>query len=353
MSGSSVVNSSALPPMDSQGNPIPVVIPIEVGAGVSAYLTTRLGGVNGKGGDACNLSYSLRTLYTIIVAEKIWYSENDITRNRAAIARVVNAPLSFTTQTHGVKIFDLDTVEELDELIENQPHDMAMEESPCACNVEGNDENPKFIHAKDKHVADIQITTRRNVALAVMTADCLPLLLSDSIHGVIATVHCGREGLMSNIVDVAVKAMVSKGASAADIKAVIGPHICADCYEVDCDIADSFDSLFAESYGLSRFGGSSISLLKAVVDSLASEGVKKDNIILPYSRIDAATQYLQADEELEEICRSEKMDMSLSDRLKQMKNSLCTYENPLWHSHRRSQHYHTYEGRFASIIMRV
>jgi hypothetical protein len=78
--------------------------------------------------------------------------------------------------------------------------------------------------------ADALVTTSTDLALAVLVADCTPVLLVDRIAGVAAAVHAGRPGMMSGIVSRVVDAMTDLGASS--ISAVVGPSVCGRCYEV-------------------------------------------------------------------------------------------------------------------------
>lgn len=76
--------------------------------------------------------------------------------------------------------------------------------------------------------ADGLVTTNKDLALAVRVADCLPLLMYS--ENVVAAVHVGRKGLVNKVARYALDQMKSLGAG--QIKAVVGPHICASCYEV-------------------------------------------------------------------------------------------------------------------------
>jgi len=78
--------------------------------------------------------------------------------------------------------------------------------------------------------ADAIVTTSTDCALAVLVADCTPVLLVDQIAGVAAAVHAGRPGLMSGIVGRTLDAMTDLGARS--IRAVVGPSVCGRCYEV-------------------------------------------------------------------------------------------------------------------------
>ncbi|MEH0543773.1 peptidoglycan editing factor PgeF [Streptomyces sp. B21-105] len=76
------------------------------------------------------------------------------------------------------------------------------------------------------------VTATRGLALAVLTADCVPVLLADPVAGVVAAAHAGRPGMVRGIVPAAVDAMTSLGADPARIVARTGPAVCGRCYEV-------------------------------------------------------------------------------------------------------------------------
>lgn len=79
---------------------------------------------------------------------------------------------------------------------------------------------------------DALVTTRRDLALVVLSADCVPILLSDDEAGVIAAVHAGRIGARIGIVPRVIEAMVSVGAKAERIGAFLGPAASGRQYEV-------------------------------------------------------------------------------------------------------------------------
>lgn len=78
--------------------------------------------------------------------------------------------------------------------------------------------------------ADGIVTTSTDLALAVLVADCAPVLLVDQSAGVAAAVHAGRPGMMAGVVGRAIDAMSDLGARS--VRAVVGPSICGRCYEV-------------------------------------------------------------------------------------------------------------------------
>ncbi|MFF1446234.1 peptidoglycan editing factor PgeF [Streptomyces sp. NPDC058295] len=76
------------------------------------------------------------------------------------------------------------------------------------------------------------VTATRGLALAVLTADCVPVLLADPVAGVVAAAHAGRPGMVKGIVPAAIDAMESLGAAPSRIVARTGPAVCGRCYEV-------------------------------------------------------------------------------------------------------------------------
>jgi len=100
--------------------------------------------------------------------------------------------------------------------------------------------------------ADGSVVVEKNIALSILTADCVPVLFASANGGVIGAAHCGWRSAKAGIIDNIVKMMSIKGAR--DIKAIIGPSIQQNSYEVDSNyyrdfVAEdtSFKSLFAPS----------------------------------------------------------------------------------------------------------
>ncbi|MFI1680233.1 peptidoglycan editing factor PgeF [Streptomyces sp. NPDC020607] len=84
----------------------------------------------------------------------------------------------------------------------------------------------------DVPAVDAVVTARRGLALAVLTADCTPVLLADPVAGVAAAAHAGRPGMLAGVVPATVEAMVELGAEPGRIVARTGPAVCGRCYEV-------------------------------------------------------------------------------------------------------------------------
>lgn len=333
-----ILDSNAIDPTDKNGNPIPVTIPIMLAPGIKVVYTTRLGGTSE--GDFAHFN----------LGGKSGDKPEHVLANRKALADVLGAKISLISQVHSGDAVDVD-----ESFVINQPFGFDVsgtkkpeDETDGENNATGNDGEPTVIEA------DGQVTSRKNVALGMFAADCLPVLMADPEAGVIGAAHCGRRGLQKGVIGATIEKMVSKGAQPERIVATLGPCICGDCYEVGGDIADEFDAQFPGTFTLSRFGQPGIDIAAAALQELAKAGVPADNIVSSRPRVNAATQYLSEDEELAGICAADgEGDPKLSERFNKIRRSLCTLENPLWFSHRRAslakkQH----EGRMLALIVR-
>jgi YfiH family protein len=89
-------------------------------------------------------------------------------------------------------------------------------------------------------IADASITRQKNIALAIMTADCLPILLSHKSGGEIAAIHGGWRPLVANIIAKTIDSMQSKS---TDIVAWLGPCIGKGAFEVGDEVKEAFTQL--------------------------------------------------------------------------------------------------------------
>ena len=80
--------------------------------------------------------------------------------------------------------------------------------------------------------ADAVVTATPGIALAILTADCTPILLADPKAGIIGAAHAGWRGAVDGIIGNVVSAMEKIGANPSDIIAAYGPTIHAQNYEV-------------------------------------------------------------------------------------------------------------------------
>ena len=93
---------------------------------------------------------------------------------------------------------------------------------------------------KNKPKADAVITNQRNLPIAVLTADCTPILIYDDKTKMIAAIHAGWKGAFKGIVDKVIKFMIKKGCKLENITAVIGPSISSKNYEIKEDFKKKF-----------------------------------------------------------------------------------------------------------------
>jgi YfiH family protein len=111
---------------------------------------------------------------------------------------------------------------------------------------------------------DALVTTVPGITLAVMTADCIPLLLSS--ENVVAAVHVGRRGLVNAVARKTVEMMRELGAGA--ITGQLGPSICGTCYEVDRNTFDEVISVFPSARSETTRGTPALDLARALVADL-------------------------------------------------------------------------------------
>jgi len=87
---------------------------------------------------------------------------------------------------------------------------------------------------------DALVTDRKNLPIAILTADCAPVLIYDNRKKMIAAIHVGWKGSYKDIVKKVVKFMIKKGCSPTNITAAIGPCISDNNYEVREDLIKKF-----------------------------------------------------------------------------------------------------------------
>ena len=104
----------------------------------------------------------------------------------------------------------------------------------------------KFIYIDDKYRlkikpnADAIITDQKNLPIAVLTADCAPILICDNKKNMIAAIHAGWKGAHKGIIKKVIKFMIKKGCKLENITAVVGPCIAVENYEIKQDFIKKF-----------------------------------------------------------------------------------------------------------------
>lgn len=120
---------------------------------------------------------------------------------------------------------------------------------------------------------DGMATATPGLALAIVTADCAPILLADEAAGVIGAAHAGWRGAQGGVIEATVARMEELGARRERIAAAIGPCISQDSYEVGADMRANFapaDHAFFEATGPGKWH---FDLEGLVAERLSAAGV--------------------------------------------------------------------------------
>ncbi|MFN8769953.1 MAG: peptidoglycan editing factor PgeF [Neisseriaceae bacterium] len=154
------------------------------------------------------------------------------------------------------------------------------------------------------------ITNNKSQVAVVMTADCIPLLLTDKHGTFVGAIHAGWRGLANGIVD---NVLTQINVIKKDILAYIGPTICKHHFEVGHDVYQLFNLSFNyDKYFVSHNNGKFLCDLPSIIkEQLINNGILEENIT---------------------------------------NSNLCTYcKSDLFFSHRRDK----VTGRIASLIWLV
>lgn len=159
---------------------------------------------------------------------------------------------------------------------------------------------------------DALVTTSPDLVLAVLVADCVPVLLRGTIaegpaagSAVVAAAHAGRRGLQLGVVEAVVSRMSSMGVQPKAMVAELGPAVCGKCYEVPTSMREEVAAIAPAARAVTRAGRPSLDLRAGLVQQLHALGISKVNV-----------------------------------------DPTCTLESPLHFSHRRDQR----TGRCAGLI---
>ena len=231
--------------------------------GARALFTGRAGGVSTGEHAGLNL------------ARHVGDEERCVERNRALLAAELGAPVVFVDQVHSAEVHVLPATGEV-----------------------------------PVRTADAMVTDRCDVAVAIMVADCLPVLLSDPVAGVVAVAHAGRQGLLAGVLQRTIAAMTERGARAEQLEASIGPSICGACYEVPAALREEAAALLPETWARTSWGTPSLDLRAGAAAVLEAAGVPRDAVDVEHP---------------------------------------CTLEDERFYSYRRAPR----TGRFAGVLRRV
>jgi polyphenol oxidase len=116
----------------------------------------------------------------------------------------------------------------------------------------GGEDGPDPREVRDTE-ADALLTRAAGLPVGVLTADCVPVLLWDPDHGVVAAVHAGWRGTAAGIVGAAIEAMAERaGTRAAAVQVAIGPAIGRCCYHVGPEVVEQLTAAIPGERWLAR-----------------------------------------------------------------------------------------------------
>ncbi|ALR11548.1 laccase [Mycobacteroides saopaulense] len=120
---------------------------------------------------------------------------------------------------------------------------------------------------------DALVTSEPGIALAVLTADCVPVLFADAAAGVVAGAHAGRVGAKLGIVPRTIEAMVAAGAQVERISAFLGPAVSGSHYEVPAEMAADVEQALPGSRTTTSTGTPGLDLRAGIARQLSGLGV--------------------------------------------------------------------------------
>ncbi|KUP97939.1 peptidoglycan editing factor PgeF [Thermobifida cellulosilytica] len=120
---------------------------------------------------------------------------------------------------------------------------------------------------------DAVVTTEPGLALAVLVADCLPLLVADPEAGVVGAAHSGRPGMVAGVVSSLLAEMERNGARPERCTALLGPVICGRCYEVPRQMQDEVARAVPEARCTTQEGTPGVDIRAGVTAQLKRLGV--------------------------------------------------------------------------------
>ncbi|OSC41769.1 laccase [Mycobacterium decipiens] len=201
----------------------------DVNVRIRRVTTTRAGGVSAPPFDTFNLG------------DHVGDDPAAVAANRARLAAAIGLPgnqVVWMNQVHGDRV----------EVVE-EPRDRAFDDT------------------------DGLVTSTPRLALAVVTADCVPVLMADARAGVTAAVHAGRVGAQRGVVARAVEAMLGLGAQVRDISALLGPAVSGRNYEVPAAMADEVEAALPGSRTITAAGTPGLDLRAGIACQLRDLGV--------------------------------------------------------------------------------
>ena len=125
---------------------------------------------------------------------------------------------------------------------------------------------------------DALVTATPGLALAVITADCVPVLMSDARAGVVGAAHAGRVGAAAGIALRTLEAMVAAGARVETVTVLLGPAVSGPNYEGPEEMAADVEARLPGSRTTSSRGTPALDLRAGLARQLAEAGVRAIDI---------------------------------------------------------------------------
>ncbi|MDH4262683.1 MAG: polyphenol oxidase family protein [Spirochaetia bacterium] len=126
--------------------------------------------------------------------------------------------------------------------------------------------------------ADSFFTTDDNNALAIKTADCIPILFFNSRDMFLGAIHSGWRGLELEILKSALnKALLTKKNKINDLIFIIGPHIYKENYETDSEVYNKFPQVYSDQIASST--KRNLNLKKILENQFINCGIQKSQTI--------------------------------------------------------------------------
>lgn len=181
----------------SPQSPFAVVQPARAWPGVRGFCTTREGGLGAPPFDTFNLGLGAGDTPEIVLA------------NRQLLNQALPSEPAWLKQVHGVRVVDAD-------------------------------DSTIFASNLNAPEADASVTICQERVLAVLTADCLSVVLSDDRGSVLGVAHAGWKGLAAGVLEETMALMLLKQPKGKGWRAWIGPGIGATAFQVGADVRDAF-----------------------------------------------------------------------------------------------------------------
>ncbi|WP_447577285.1 peptidoglycan editing factor PgeF [Achromobacter kerstersii] len=202
-------------------------------AGVNYFCTTRAGGVGVAPHDTLNLG------------RRAGDNPDTVAENRRRVRAAVPAEPLWLRQVHGSEVVDADAMDAAGEPAAGEPAagEPAASEpaaSEPAAGEPAAGESTTGAPAQEEPAVDASVTTQPGRVLAVMVADCLPVVITDSKGQVLGAAHAGWRGLSGGVLENTLAAMRAKAPQAEGWRAWVGPGIGPQHFEVGQDVLDAF-----------------------------------------------------------------------------------------------------------------